>query len=99
MSIVFVSRYCKPDGTWASTNYKDCQDNLIKVAHTNNCNNNNNKTNVSDFNSAQNENECDETNDESERNFLKFLVFANFFGFSVAIIPLSAALFIFLSIR
>ncbi len=75
------------------------QDNLIKVVHTNNCNKNNNKTNVSDFNSAQNENECDETNDESERDFLKFLVFANFFGFSVAIIPLSAALFIFLSIR
>ena len=84
------------NGTWASTNYKDCENNLIKTAHPMNCKSK--KTNFSEYNSTENENECDGTAENND-SFLRFLVFANFFGFSIAIIPLSVALFIFLSIR
>lgn len=89
-----VSRYCNPNGTWASTDYNLCKKNIITTVHSVKCRLVN-KTNHSVNGKAQHI-ECEEISNES---IYEFMLLANLIGFSITIISVSIAIFIFLSIR
>lgn len=97
----FLSRLCHSDGTWDSTDYSICHQSLVITTHPLGCRwglrNSTNQTQEKYL-------DCDkstgsEDNDDDELSFHKFIVFANLFGFSITIIPVTGALFIFLTIR
>jgi hypothetical protein len=91
-----VTRTCLPNGTWASTNYIDCINNVINSVTSSRCRVKNRTNNTN--NATVKYIECDEEMIH-DNTIYKVMLYANLIGFFITIISVSIAIFIFLSIR